>query len=79
MRSAAVPVRETGRQVDVAGILVHFASERLEAQNIWLLDPLERVAYTYTASGVQLVRESRLAVPGSPVYLDLAQVFTALD
>jgi Uma2 family endonuclease len=48
-------------------------------ENIWLLDPIDRAAYTYSAHGVQLVEDSRLAVPNSPVHLDLPELFAALD
>ncbi|MGD0796795.1 MAG: Uma2 family endonuclease [Acidobacteriaceae bacterium] len=47
--------------------------------NLWLLDPMERVAYTYTSTGLKLVQGPRLAVADSPIYLDLPEVFAALD
>lgn len=47
--------------------------------NIWLLDPIERVAYTYTASGLKLVQTSRLTIPNTPIYLDLPELFASLD
>ncbi len=47
--------------------------------NIWVLDPLERVAYTYTRDGLRLIEASLLTVPNSPVYLDLPEIFAALD
>ena len=48
-------------------------------EHVWLFDPSERVAYTYTASGLKLVEESRLTIPNSPIYLDLPEIFAALD
>jgi hypothetical protein len=42
------------------------------------VEPVDRVAYTYTASGVKLVHEPTLTIPGSPIYLDLPQLFAAL-
>jgi Uma2 family endonuclease len=48
-------------------------------EHLWLLDPLERVAYTYSSSGLRLVETPRLTVPNSPIYLDLPEVFSALD
>jgi Uma2 family endonuclease len=48
-------------------------------ENLWLLDPLERVAYTYNAAGLRLVDGPRLSIPNSPIYLDLKEVFSALD
>lgn len=51
----------------------------LGVENIWLLDPAERVAYTYTANGLKLVQTARLELSDSPIYLDLPEVFAALD
>ena len=48
-------------------------------ENIWLLDSAERVAYTFSASGLVLVETDRLTVPDSPIYLDLPTLFSALD
>jgi Uma2 family endonuclease len=47
--------------------------------NVWLLDPVERVAYTYSASGLKLVRSAQLFVPDSPIHLQLAELFATLD
>jgi Uma2 family endonuclease len=47
--------------------------------NVWLLDPIERVAYTYAASGLKLVHTPQLFVPDSPIHLDLPTLFAALD
>ena len=48
-------------------------------ENIWLLDPAERVAYTFSASGLVLSETGRLTIPDSPIYLDLPTLFAALD
>ncbi len=48
-------------------------------ENIWLLDPAERVAYTFSAGALVLVDTDRLTVPDSPIYLDLPTLFSALD
>ena len=48
-------------------------------QHLWVIDPAERAAYLYTTNGLQLVEGPRLAVPGSPIYLDLPEIFSALD
>ncbi len=48
-------------------------------QYIWLIDPIKRVAYTYTADGLQLAESPRLTLPNSPIYLDLPELFAALD
>jgi Uma2 family endonuclease len=47
--------------------------------NIWLIDPLERQAFTFTKGGLLPFEESRLLVPGTPIYLDLPEIFSALD
>ena len=48
-------------------------------QNVWLLDPIERVAYTLTAEGLRLVDGARIGIADSPIYLDLPEIFAALD
>ena len=48
-------------------------------RHIWLLDAEERVAFTYTDAGLKPVSETRLEVAGTPIYLDLPQVFGGLD
>ncbi len=48
-------------------------------RNVWLLDPIERVAYTLTVEGLRLVDGARINVPDSPMYLDLPEIFSALD
>ena len=52
---------------------------RMGVPEVWLLDPQERVAYRYHDGGLRLVQESRLTLPGSPIYLDLPELFAALD
>lgn len=47
--------------------------------NIWLLDPIERVAYTYAPDGLKLVEGDRITLADSPIYLDLPAIFSALD
>ena len=44
-------------------------------RNIWLFDPMERVAYTYTGHGMRLVETNRIAVTDSPVFIDLPTIF----
>lgn len=46
-------------------------------QNIWLLDPETRTAEFYQAGN--WMAAVRLEVPGSPVYLDLPEIFAELD
>ncbi len=47
--------------------------------HVWLLDPVKRIAYTLTAAGLNQVNVSRLTLPDSPIYLDLPELFSALD
>ena len=47
--------------------------------NVWLLDPIERVAYTYSASALKLVHTPQLFVEDSPIHLDLPTLFATLD
>ncbi len=47
--------------------------------NVWLLDPLERAAYTYIQHGLTLVEGDRITISESPIYVDLNAIFAALD
>jgi Uma2 family endonuclease len=47
--------------------------------NLWVIDPAERAAYTYSATGLRLIAEPRLAIPNTPIFLDLPEIFSALD
>ncbi len=46
--------------------------------HLWLLDPLERVAYMYNENGLRLVQTPRLTLPDFPVYLDRPELFARL-
>lgn len=48
-------------------------------EHLCLLDPEERTAYTYTASGLKLVKTAELRVADSPIYLNSTELFAALD
>ena len=47
--------------------------------NIWLIDPIRRIAYTFDANGLQLLDTLNLAVPHTPILLDLEALFARLD
>jgi Uma2 family endonuclease len=47
--------------------------------NIWLIDPLRRTAATFDATGLHDADPTDLRVPGTPIWLDLTEAFTALD
>ena len=49
------------------------------AENLWILDPSDRSASTYTRFGMKPFEGNRLHVPDSPIYLDLAETFATLD
>jgi Uma2 family endonuclease len=51
---------------------------RMGIENIWLLDPDERVAYTYSKFGLKLSDSDRLTVEGTPIFLDVTAIFSAL-
>ena len=48
-------------------------------QNIWLIDPLRRIAYTFDATGLHEADFSNLTVPGTPIHVDLTEAFAKLD
>lgn len=45
----------------------------------WLLDPVRRAAYIFTASGLHQASGDLLELPGSPVRVVLSNLFAALD
>jgi len=47
--------------------------------NIWLIDPYNRAAYTFGANGLRSADPTNLAVPESPIYIDLTALFAKLD
>jgi Uma2 family endonuclease len=47
--------------------------------NIWLIDPICRVAYTFGAQGLQPASLSTLSVPGTTIHVDLTEAFAQLD
>ncbi len=48
-------------------------------QNIWLIDPAYRSAWTFGANGLQEADSINLTVPDSLIRLDLTEAFAALD
>jgi Uma2 family endonuclease len=58
-------------------VLDDFAAMGVE--HLWIIDPIDRVGYIYQPGGkLQLVTD-RLAIPETPIYLDLPTLFAALD
>jgi Uma2 family endonuclease len=46
--------------------------------NIWLVDPANRAAFTFDATGLHPADPTRLTVPGTPIHLDLSEAFAAI-
>ena len=52
---------------------------KMGVENLWILDPIERVAYVCEANGVLRLTSDRLEIPGSAIYVDLPTLFAGLD
>ena len=48
-------------------------------QNIWLIDPMRRAAYTFDATGLHEADPTNLTIPNTPIHLDLTEAFAAID
>ncbi len=48
-------------------------------ENIWILDPQRRSAWTATRDGLQLVQNGELTVPDTPIRVVLSELFAELD
>ncbi len=48
-------------------------------KDLWVFDPVDRVAFTYSAAGLKLVEGPRLAIAGTPIHVDLPELFAGLD
>jgi len=48
-------------------------------QHIWLLDPIRQAAYTFDSNGLHIVNTTRLSILDSPIHLDLAELFAAIN
>ncbi len=47
--------------------------------NVWLIDPIRRIAYAFNARGLQLLYTLKLTIPNTPILLDLEALFARLD
>ena len=52
---------------------------RMGVPNLWLLDPIDRVAYDYASNGLLKLTTDRLAIPTTDIYVDLPTLFASLD
>ncbi len=48
-------------------------------ENIWLIDPRQRAAYRFGASGLSPVDPTSLTVAGTPISVDLSGLFARMD
>ena len=48
-------------------------------QNIWLIDPIGRAAYTFDSTGLHEADPTNLTVPNTPILLDLTEAFAAIS
>ena len=53
--------------------------ERFGVEYIWLVDPERRKAYRYWGGNMETVNAGELAVPGTPIRVDLDEAFGKLD
>ena len=47
--------------------------------NVWIFDPETRRVWTADAGGLHLVQSGELAVPGTPIWVVLSELFAELD
>ncbi len=52
---------------------------RFGIPHIWIIDPHSRQVYRYTPAGLEKIQTGELAVPGTPIRVDLAEMFAELD
>jgi Uma2 family endonuclease len=52
---------------------------KMGAQNLWILDPSDRSAATYSRFGMKPLEGERLTIADSPIYLDVPAIFATLD
>jgi Uma2 family endonuclease len=48
-------------------------------QNIWLIDPIRRAAFSFYADQLHVADPTNLTVPNTPIRLDLTEAFAAID
>jgi len=48
-------------------------------ENIWIIDPELRLAYSFTSAGLEQVRSGELTIPCTPIRLVLSELFAELD
>jgi Uma2 family endonuclease len=48
-------------------------------EHVWIVDPEPRLAYRATETGFEEIRTGELVVPGTPIRVDLSEMFAELD
>lgn len=48
-------------------------------ENIWIIDPDQRIAYRYSNSALEEVKTGELTVPNTPIRVALSEMFAELD
>ena len=48
-------------------------------EHVWVVDPYARVAYRGTPKGLELVRDGKLEIPGTPIRISAEEIFAELD
>jgi Uma2 family endonuclease len=71
VQSPDIPLRKTEMK---AGEYLAFGIE-----HVWVVDPYARVAYLGTANSLELVRSGELAIPSTPIRIDVKEIFAKLD
>jgi hypothetical protein len=51
---------------------------QMGVENLWVIDPRNRIAYTYTEAGLLKLVGDRYTIPGTPIYVDLPSLFAKL-
>jgi Uma2 family endonuclease len=51
---------------------------QMGVENLWVIDPRDRTAFTYTEAGLLKLVGDRLTTPGAPIYVDLPSLFAKL-
>jgi Uma2 family endonuclease len=52
---------------------------RFGVENIWVIDPGQRIAYSYSGVGLEQVQTGELVVPETPIRVVLSELFAELD
>jgi Uma2 family endonuclease len=52
---------------------------QMGVQNVWLIDPIYRSAWTFDAAGLHEADPANLFVRDTPIRLDLTEAFAAID